>query len=212
MNRTIRALALSAVAAATCSAALAQESIFKVGLTRYDTHARTSGVTGAGIPAGASATTSDATTAIFNYEYMATPHFGVELVLGVPPKIKGYGSGSIDFLGELVSARNVAPTLLFNYHFGAPGDRWRPYVGAGINYTHFTDISSPYPYKVDLSDSWGAAAEVGIDYWFDKRWGAFASVAALKVKSDLVAVGANVLTATIDFRPVVYSVGLSYRF
>jgi outer membrane protein len=216
-NQTIRALALSAVAAATSAGALAQDSIleksiFKVGIARYDTHSKTSGISGIGIPAGADAKTGDATTIILNYEYMATPQFGIEFVLGIPPKITADGSGSIAFLGEVVSARNVAPTLLFNWHFGEPADRWRPYVGAGVNYTRFTDVRSPYPYKVDLGDSWGPAAVVGIDYRIDRNWGAFGSVTALKVKSDLVAVGANVLTATIDFRPVVYAVGLSYRF
>jgi len=212
MNSKIRTLALLVAAAAACGAAQAQDSTFKFGLTRYDTHSKTNGVTGVGVPAGGDAETGDATTAIFVYEYQLMPNVGVELVLGVPPKIKGYATGSLAFLGEVMSARNVAPTLLFNYHFGQPGDTWRPYVGAGINYTRFTDVESPYPYKVTLSDSWGPAAQVGIDYAINKQWGAYASVAAVKVKSDLVAIGANVLQTTIDFRPIVYSVGVSYRF
>ena len=40
----------------------------------------------------------------------------------------------------------------------------------------------------------------------------FASVAALKVKTNVVASGATVLQTTIDFRPIVYSVGVGYRF
>jgi hypothetical protein len=40
----------------------------------------------------------------------------------------------------------------------------------------------------------------------------FASVARVDVKSDLVAVGSTVLTTTIDFRPVTYSLGVWYRF
>ena len=52
----------------------------------------------------------------------------------------------------------------------------------------------------------------GIDYALNKDWGLFASVSALRVKSKLVATGATVLQSTIDFRPVVYSIGASYRF
>ncbi len=212
MNRMICSAALLATLATLAGGAQAQDSTFKFGLTRYDTHSKTNGVSGIGIPPGADAYTGDATTVIFVYEYEFMPNLGIELVLGVPPRIKGYGSGSVAFLGEVLVARNVAPTLLLNYHFGQPGDSFRPYVGAGINYTRFTGISSRYGFDISLSDSWGPVAQVGLDYSVNKQWGAYASVAAVKVKSDLVAVGATVLQTTIDFRPLVYSVGVSYRF
>ena len=48
--------------------------------------------------------------------------------------------------------------------------------------------------------------------WFNKQWGMFASIAAVKTKSDLVAAGSTVIQTTIDFRPIVYSAGLNYRF
>lgn len=212
MNTTIRALVLALAAAAAAGAASAQDSSFKLGITRYDTHSKTNGISGVGIPPGADAEVGDATTVIFVYERLLAPNIGLELVLGVPPKIKATATGSVAFLGEVLEARNVAPTLLLNYHFGRDGDAWRPYVGAGINYTKFTNVSTPYGWDVKLSDSWGPAVQAGIDYRIDKQWGAFASIAAVKVKSDLVATGATVLQTTIDFRPIVYSAGLSYRF
>ena len=63
-----------------------------------------------------------------------------------------------------------------------------------------------------MSDSTGWAVQAGIDYALTKEWGLFASVAALKVKTKVVASGATVLQTTIDFRPVVYSLGVGYRF
>ena len=42
--------------------------------------------------------------------------------------------------------------------------------------------------------------------------GLFASIARLDVKSKVVATGATVLTTTVDFRPLVYSAGVSYQF
>ena len=206
--RTLGLLALAAVA----GAAQAQDSIVKFGATRYDVHSKTDGITGIGIPPGADATIGSANTVIFTGERIVYDNVGIELVLGVPPKIKAKATGSVAFLGEVLEAKNVAPTLLANYHFGQPGDRLRPYLGLGVNYTKFTGISSPYGWQVSLSDSWGWAAQGGIDYAIDKNWGLFASVAALKVKSDLVATGANVIQTTIDFRPLVYSAGVSYRF
>jgi len=192
--------------------AQAQETTLKFGVTRYDTHAKTSGISGVGVPAGADASVGDATTVIFVAERALTPNIGVELVLGIPPKIKARAAGSVGFLGEVMSARNVAPTLLLNYHFGQPGDAWRPYVGVGVNYTRFVDVKSPLAEHVEMSDSVGPTVQAGVDYFFNKQWGLFASVAAVKVKSDLVATGSTVLTTTIDFRPLVYSAGVSYRF
>jgi outer membrane protein len=212
MTSKFQVLATALVAALGAGAVQAQDAIVKFGVTRYDTHSRTNGVTGIGVPAGADASTGDATTVIAVYERMLQPNFGIELVLGVPPKITAKATGSVPFLGEVLSARNAAPTLLANYHFGATGDRWRPYLGVGLNYTRFVGIKSKLATDVRMSDSVGLAAQAGVDYAIDKQWGLFASVAALKVKSDLVAVGTTVLQTTIDFRPLVYSAGVSYRF
>jgi outer membrane protein len=118
----------------------------------------------------------------------------------------------VAFLGEVLTARNVAPTLLFNYHFGDSANQVRPYVGVGLNWTRFVGVKSTLAPSVEMSDSFGWAVQGGVSVALDKRWGMFASVATLKVKSDLVAAGSTVLTTTIDFRPVVYSAGVSYRF
>ena len=210
MHTNIQILVLTAFTA--CGAAQAQTQTLKAGVIRYDAHSKTNGVTGIGIPPGADAKVNDATTVVFTYEYEIKPDVGIELVLGVPPKITATATGSVAFLGEVLSARNVAPTVLVNYHFGKAGDTWRPYLGMGINYTKFTNTSTPYGWNVKLTDSVGLAVQAGIDYAYDKQWGGYASIARVDVKSKLVATGATVLQSTIDFRPWTYSVGLSYRF
>lgn len=212
MHPKIRNLVAPVLAIAAAGLAQAQENTVKFGLTYYQTHADTTGITGPGIPPGADADIGSATTVLFTYERLVAPNVGIELVLGVPPKITATATGSVAFLGEVLTAKNLAPTLLVNYHFGKSGDAFRPYLGAGINYTKFIDISTPYGWDVSMSDSWGWAAQAGFDYAIDKQWGAYASIGLVKVKTDLVAVGATVLQSTIDFKPVVYSVGLSYRF
>ena len=211
--KTISSLALAAALALCAFDAVAEDNVFKVGVTRYDTHSKTSGISGIGVPAGADAETNDATTVIFVYERMFTPQIGAELVLGIPPTIKAKATGTVAFLGSnVLSAKNLAPTLLFNYHFGAPGDTWRPYIGAGINYTKFTSVKSSLASDVKMSDSTGLAVQVGLDYAVTKDVSVFASFAKVNVKSKVVAAGATVLTTTIDFRPLVYSAGVSYRF
>lgn len=213
MNTLFR-FALAPIALALCAGgAQAQDNVVKAGLIRYDTHSSTTGIQGAGIPPGADAETTDATTVIFVVERTLTPNVGVELVLGIPPRIKANATGSVAYLGEVLSAKNVAPTLLFNYYFGGAADTWRPYLGAGINYTKFTGIETSLPdTSVSMSDSWGWAVQAGLNYAAARNWGLFASIARVDVKSDLVAVGNTVLTTTIDFKPVTYSAGAWFRF
>jgi outer membrane protein len=200
--------------ASAFSQPVAQPNIVKGGAIFYQTHSQTNGISGIGIPPGADTEVGDAWTALFTYERLLTPSLGVEIVLGWPPTIKAKATGSVSFLGDdVLEATNVSPTLLFNYHFGQAGDKFRPYLGAGINYTRFTDIKTTLPVdKVEMSDSWGWAVQAGFDYMLTPQWGLFASIARVDVKSDLVATGVTVLTTTIDFRPVTYTFGVSYRF
>lgn len=215
MKTTLRPLSLTAatLAATTLAgSALAQANTVKAGLIHYQTHAQTTGITGIGVPPGADADVGNATTLLLSVEREIAPNIGIELVLGWPPTIKADGAGTVPFLGEVLTAKNVAPTLMFNYHFGDRAAAWRPYLGLGINYTYFADAKTPYGWDVNLSSSWGLAAQAGIDYAINRQWGLFASIAKVQVKSDLVAIGATVLQTTIDFRPVTYAAGLSYRF
>ena len=216
MQNAIRSLSLLIAATSLAGGAIAQSdaprNTVKLGAIFYQPHAKTSGITGLGVPPGADATVGDATTVLATYERALAPNMGIELVLGVPPTIKAKGAGTVVFLGEVLSAKNVAPTVLINYHFGDAGNALRPYVGIGVNYTRFTDAKTPYGWKVNLSDSWGLAAQVGVDFALGKQWGLFASIGAAQVKSDLVAVGASVLRSTIDFRPVTYATGVAYKF
>ena len=211
MQKNLRLFVLAA-ATLTGVAAQAQDSTLKVGVIRYDAHSKTNGVTGVGIPPGADAEVGDASTLLLTYEYAFTPKVGVELVLGVPPKIKAKATGSVAFLGDVLTARNVSPTLLVNWHAGDPGDAFRPYLGLGLNYTTFKNVTTPYGWDVKLGDSMGFAVQAGADYAFSKNWGLFASFGRAQVKSKLVATGAVVLQSTIDFRPRTYAIGASYRF
>lgn len=203
----------AALLLAAGGAAQAADNVVKASVSYYDTTGGADNVSGIGVPPGADVKINGAWTAIFTYERMLTPNIGVELVLGIPPKTTADAAGSIAFLGnDILSAKAVAPTLLVNYHFGAPEDKWRPYVGVGINYTKFTSVQSRLGWSVEMGDSWGWAAAAGIDYAIDKNWGLYASLGYSDVKSNIVATSATVLTAEVDFKPFVYSFGLSYKF
>lgn len=191
-------------------------NVVKLGITRYQPHSSTNGISGIGVPPGADADVGGATTVIFVYERLLTPispNVGLEFVLGIPPRVHAKATGSVAFLGDdVLSAKNVAPTLLLNYHFFGPDSAFRPYIGAGVNYTHFSDVKSSLAPDVKMGNSTGLAVQAGINYAITKDVGLFASIAKIDVKSKVVATGATVLTTTVNFKPLVYSAGVSYQF
>lgn len=204
-------------------AACAQDNVFKFGAIRYTTHSSSTGLstTPPIFATPADAETGDATTAIFVYERSLTPNIGAEFVIGIPPRIKAKGTGAAAVLGdEVLSAKNVSPTFLVNYYFGAPDARLRPYLGAGLNYTRFVGIRSSLPTsKLQMSDSVGWALQGGLSYSLSQQWGLFATITRLDTKTDVEAVatvpGVPIPVAvktTIDLRPVTYAMGVWYRF
>lgn len=211
-NPSVAQAAAAAMLLVAGASVQAQELTLKAGFIQYNTDSRSSGVSGIGIPAGADVKTGNAGTPLLTLEAEVAPNLGVELVLGVPPKIAAKATGSVAFLGEVLSARNVAPTVLLNYHFFDKGTAFRPYIGVGANYTRFADIKTPYAWDVKMSDSKGWAAQIGADYTFSQNWGVFFSVGKAKVKSKIVASGATVLQTTVDFRPTTFAFGAAYNF
>ena len=213
MQTKLHLTAAALLSLAISPAVMAQDWTAKIGAIRYDTHSKTSGIKGIGIPPGADAEVGDVSTVVLVIERRLTPNLSAELVLGIPANIRAKATGSVAFLGnDILSAKNLAPTLLVNYHFGDANQALRPYVGAGINFTTFRSIKSSLAPKVEMSDSVGLAVQAGLNYAINKQWGLYGSIARVDVKSDLVATASTVLTSTIDFRPMTYSAGLTYRF
>jgi outer membrane protein len=184
----------------------------KLGFVYEDVRSRTSGITGVGIPPGADAKVEDAKTVVGTIDMEVAPNWSLELAIGIPPKVKANATGTVAFLGEVLSAKSISPTFFVNYKFFDAKSVLRPYVGLGLNYTRFSSVKTPYGWNVELSDSSGIAAHAGLDYRIGSNWGAWASVSMVKVETDLVATGASVLQTTIDFRPVIFATGLYLRF
>lgn len=74
---------------------MAQETVVKLGITRYDTHSKTSGISGIGVPAGADAVTGDATTVILVIERTLTPNDRFGARAGRPAQDQGAGRGHL---------------------------------------------------------------------------------------------------------------------
>ena len=119
-----------------------------------------------------------------------------------------YGAVVKALLGTI---KALPPSLLLQYHFTNFG-AFKPYVGAGVNYTIFSSRNnlSGGAYSVD-SSSFGAVGQVGMDYMLDKNWG-------LNVDLKYATMSTNVTTAAgvdggkLTLNPWMPAVGVTYKF
>lgn len=135
--------------------------------------------------------------------YFFTPNIAAELILTYPQKHDLRSNGT-----NIGSLKHLPPTLLAQYHFTNFGG-FKPYVGAGINYTRFSNLDLPAGVDVDRN-SWGAALQVGFDIPLNKQWSLNFDVKKVYIKTDVSAAGVKAGTFKVD--PVLVGVGLGWRF
>lgn len=114
------------------------------------------------------------------------------------------------------TTKHLPPTVTLQYRFNNAGNA-TPYVGAGVNYTRFFDEQTVSTgalgtTNLNLKDSTGAAAELGVDWKLNKHWGLNAAAWYADIETDAsTANGTNPL-GTVKIDPWVYMVGASYHF
>jgi len=140
-----------------------------------------------------------------DFTYMITNNIGAELILGTS-RHKLHTT-----LGDLGKISVLPPTLTLQYHFNPQGT-FRPYVGAGVNYTRFYSNGLKVGgQQVDVDqNSWGAAFQVGADYAINKDWFVNVDVKKLYIKTDASLNGTSL--GTLKINPMVYGVGIGTKF
>ncbi|KGK82631.1 membrane protein [Stutzerimonas degradans] len=218
---TASALAL-ALAAPFAQAFEAGDIIVRAGAITVDPHEDSGNVKagGAALP-GTGATLDSDTQLGLNFAYMLTDKVGIELLAASPfsHDVGTKGLGGLK-LGEI---KHLPPTLSVIYYPLDKTSAFQPYVGAGINYTWFFDDkltseaenSALQLRGLDMKDSWGLAAQIGMDYMLtenvmlnaqlryidiDTTGTTYSEAASAKIKVD------------VDVDPFVYMVGLGYKF
>lgn len=136
--------------------------------------------------------------------YFLTPNVALDLLVGTAPKHDIYGNGQ-----KIGTTRYLPPTLSVQYNFNPEG-RFNPYVGAGVNYTYYINEKLLSGDKLDITNSFGFAATLGMDYNINKNWSLGAEVRYIDVNSDLRVNGVTVGNG--DVNPMLYTLNVGYRF
>jgi outer membrane protein len=140
--------------------------------------------------------------------YFFNPNLAVELVLTYPQKHDIRAGGT-----KIGTLKHLPPTLSLQYHFPLSG--FRPYVGAGINYTTFSDVDFAPAIDTALQpsikhQSVGLALGAGVDIPFGGGWLFNIDVKKVKLETDVKSFGSKVGTFKVD--PVLFSLGVGKRF
>lgn len=103
--------------------------------------------------------------------YMFGERLGIGVLAAWPFEHDIVGRGALDGAGTVAMVKHLPPTVTLQYHF-APAATIRPFVGAGFNYTRFFSEKTEGlgGIDIDLDDSWGWAAEVGVDVDVAGAW------------------------------------------
>jgi len=170
--------------------------------------------------AGSGLTTNDAIVPELDITYFFTRNFAAELILGVTKHhVTGTGVAATNGL-DVGKAWLLPPTLTFQYHFTNFG-AFKPYIGAGVNYTVFfsqTAGNTPNGAGViitrsHLHNSWSPALQVGFDYMIDRHWGINVDVKKLWLRPSWDG-DSNVgpLTGKVNLDPWLIGAGVTYKF
>lgn len=150
------------------------------------------------------------------FGYMFTDNISLEVLAATPFS----HNISVNGFGELAETKHLPPTFMVQYYFGESNSKFRPYVGAGINYTVFfsEELNSKAKNDVGLSDlslkdSWGLAANVGLDYSLNEDWFLNASVwyADIDTTASYKA-GGKQYSTKVEIDPWVFMIGGGYKF
>ncbi|TNE62541.1 MAG: OmpW family protein [Alphaproteobacteria bacterium] len=158
---------------------------------------------------GGKATVDSAIVPELDISYFWSDHVATELILATTKHnvgAVGTALGDVDLGHTWV----LPPTLLLQYHF-APDAAFRPYVGAGLNYTFFYSADAGDLDTIDYKNGFGYALQAGFDVPIKDNWTFNADVKKLWLNTD-VTINDGVATADVDLDPWVFGVGFGYRF
>lgn len=197
-------------------------------ITRNDGTVDIPGVAIADPVPGSVLSTSDTVVPEIDISYFFTPNIAVELILGVTPHTVT-GKELLDGL-PVGKTWLLPPTLTLQYHFTGMG-AFKPYIGAGVNYTVFFNTSAANTPAVtplvgvplaitglDVQNTWAPAAQIGFDYMLTKNVGLNVDVKKLWLRPDWngsisIANGVPLpMNGKVELDPWLVAAGVTYKF
>jgi len=200
MHKTLIALATVAALAAPQLAAAQDSGDWLVRARAVHLQSANKDSTGLGL------TINDKWLPEVDISYFVNPNFAVELILTVPQKQTVYSNGA-----AIGSFKHLPPTVTAQYHFTG-NSAFRPYVGAGLNYTNVSDVNLLDGGANLKRNSFGLALQVGVDVPVGGGWVLNLDAKKVQIKTDVLVGATETNAGTFKVDPLLLSVGFGKRF
>jgi outer membrane protein len=206
MSRRIAPLALALALAGLASPVFAQQAgewTISVGAHQVNPKSDNGSLAGGTVPIEVDSDVRPTITA----EYFVRDNLGIEVLAAWPFE----HDINVPGVGRVGSTKHLPPTVSLQYHFGQ--GTVKPFIGAGINYTRFFSTETTGVLAgtdLELDDSIGLAAHVGIDFEVGERGSIRVDARWMDIDTDAKINGVDVGTVEID--PLVYGVAYVFKF
>ncbi|KOS05162.1 OmpW family protein [Flavobacterium akiainvivens] len=159
-----------------------------------------------------------------DFTYFFTKNIAAELILGTSKHDVNTKGSDISAVGgsknanvDLGSVWLLPPTLTVQYHF-FPETNFKPYVGAGVNYTIFYSVDQGSTVKdVKYDNAFGYAFQLGFDYIITDKFFINADIKKIFLNTDVTVDASNLATglsipADVDINPLLIGIGIGMKF
>lgn len=145
------------------------------------------------------------TTLELDFSYFLSNNLALELILATKKHEVTAGGAPVG------TVKHLPPTLTLQYHF-APDAAFRPYIGAGINYTRFYDINLGGGTLTVDNSSWGGALQAGFDIPLNKTFFLNVDVKKIWMDTDVKVVATGATAANLKINPLLIGFGVGMKF
>ncbi len=160
-----------------------------------------------------------------DFTYFFTENWSAELILATTKHDVNTKASNLSAIGlpasidvDLGNVWLLPPTLTAQYHFTTEG--FRPYLGAGINYTFFYNVDAGNTVKdVNYDNSFGIAFQGGFDYDLNDKWFLNFDAKYILLSTDVTVNASNLvdegplsIPANVDINPFIIGFGVGMRF
>ncbi|MBI5924517.1 MAG: OmpW family protein [Aquabacterium sp.] len=208
-----RLIAAAALACAAAAPAFAGDFMVRARVLSLEPANQSTEISALSVPADAITVNSKYIWEI-DASYFVTENVALELIATTPQK------QTISLAGTKIGTlRHLPPTLTAQWHFAPANPVVRPYVGFGVNYTHFSAVnldagpvlgsSTPLDIK---RHSWGTAIQIGADFPITKQLSFNVDFKKIDIRTDVKVKATGEYLSTVKVDPILFGVGIGYRF
>lgn len=215
MSPTLPALLAASLLAAVATGASAQvqpEWFVRTGPALVSTDEKADLFAGGAQVPGADVSIEAETTVAVEIGRYVTPNIAISLTGGYPPTFVVETAGSLSGLGVAGEIVGGPAALTAHYHLNRAG-RFRPYAGAGVALMYVFGTDDGVMTEVEVDSAFGPAVQVGADYMFTPRWGAFADFKKAWISTEARGfLGGAPVRADVQLDPAVFNAGVTLAF